>query len=636
LNPAALPEGGIFQGRYQIVRCIKAGGMGAVYEVIHLETRRRRALKVMLPSMVASPEMRARFKLEATVAADIESEHIVETFDAGVDPETGAPFLVMELLRGQDLQRVLKRRRRLPPEETVLLLSQAALALDKTHAAGIVHRDLKPENLFLTQRDNGWPRLKLLDFGIAKVVAQVTQEQMATRSMGTPVYMSPEQIRGDGKLGPPADLYALGQIAYTLLVGEAYWAEESAALASVYPLLLRVTRGMLEPASARAWRRSEVALPAAFDGWFARATNLEEGERFGQASPMIAALGVALGVAGSWEAGGEGQLRAGRASLSWEDAAPAGLATPMSTPGGFSAPRPGEEPARPTPGAEPARAAPWGEQSALDARMLIVPGSAWPTPGGAEPVRPTPGGSEPARPMPWRAEPPRPTPGEAEPVWPTSGGAEPAWPTPGGAEPAWPTPGGAEPARSVGFGGTDVIAPSAGRPAISVGPAGSMAGSSAGKRAARAPGRSAMPAILGGLGLLAGGGIALAVFFGLHGRASDGGAAVAPESTTAGAARSASPLASATVDLRPAVVASAPAPAPSASAPPGPSSSSTTTAATRNEGHGDPDTPAPPRPPSEHRTADQLFGAPASPPPKASSTPKPAAKGQAAPDTMGF
>src|SRR5690349_7588194 len=95
--------GAVFHGRYEVVRCLKHGGMGAIYEVIHIETRRRRALKLMLPSIVSNVDMHARFKLEATVAADIESEHIVETFDAGIDKETGVPFLVMELLRGEDL-----------------------------------------------------------------------------------------------------------------------------------------------------------------------------------------------------------------------------------------------------------------------------------------------------------------------------------------------------------------------------------------------------------------------------------------------------------------------------------------------------------------------------------------------------
>src|SRR5262245_49166706 len=172
--PAPLTRGSRFHGRYEIVRCIKAGGMGAVYEVIHTQTRRRCALKVMLPGLVVDPEMRARFQLEATVAADVHSEHIVETYDAGIDEATGTPFIVMELLRGEELAATVLRRGALPAAEAIELLNHAALALDRTHAAGIVHRDLKPENLFVTARDDGSPRLKVLDFGIAKVVAKNT------------------------------------------------------------------------------------------------------------------------------------------------------------------------------------------------------------------------------------------------------------------------------------------------------------------------------------------------------------------------------------------------------------------------------------------------------------------------------
>src|SRR5688572_11336562 len=119
--------------------------MRAFYEALDHKTRRRRAPKGMLPSLISDPQLGACLPLAATIPADIVGEHVVETFDADVDAETGAPFLVMELLRGEDLANILVERVRLPPEEVILLLSQAARALDKTHAAGIVHRDLKPE-----------------------------------------------------------------------------------------------------------------------------------------------------------------------------------------------------------------------------------------------------------------------------------------------------------------------------------------------------------------------------------------------------------------------------------------------------------------------------------------------------------
>ncbi len=163
-----LQPGVVFHGRYHVLGCIKAGGMGAVYEVLDDKTDTRRALKVMLPNLVERADMRARFALEARICGPIASEHIVHVTDAGVDEETDIPFLVMDLLTGEQLGTMLSRRTRLPPEEVVTYLFQAALALDKTHAAGIVHRDLKPENLFITERDDGSPCLKILDFGIAR------------------------------------------------------------------------------------------------------------------------------------------------------------------------------------------------------------------------------------------------------------------------------------------------------------------------------------------------------------------------------------------------------------------------------------------------------------------------------------
>jgi serine/threonine protein kinase len=294
-NPAALPEGAVFHGRYQIVRCIKAGGMGAVYECIHLTTRKRRALKVILPRIIAAPGMRERFELEARITAEIESEHIVETFDAGIDEATGAPFLVMELLRGDDLDHVLQTCGPFGADETVALLAQAALALDRTHAAGIVHRDLKPQNLFLTTRDDGAPRLKILDFGIAKVVADGAKPMENTEALGSPTYMSPEQATGDGAIGPAADLYTLGHIAYAMLAGQAYWLEEQRVL-PMYTFIGRMIAGPVEPPSMRA-ERWRVTVPATFDAWFARATALAPGDRFDSASAQVAELARALGTA---------------------------------------------------------------------------------------------------------------------------------------------------------------------------------------------------------------------------------------------------------------------------------------------------------------------------------------------------
>src|SRR5690349_18482226 len=143
-----IPPGTVFAGRYEVVRCIARGGMGAIYEVVHTETARRRALKVILPDKLRSPELQQRFRQEAKVAAQIESDFIVDVFDAGVDEATRMPFMVMELLKGENLEDRLDKVGPMAPAEVVTILHQLALALEKTHAANIVHRDLKPENLF--------------------------------------------------------------------------------------------------------------------------------------------------------------------------------------------------------------------------------------------------------------------------------------------------------------------------------------------------------------------------------------------------------------------------------------------------------------------------------------------------------
>src|SRR5262249_35478634 len=161
-------------------------------------------------------DLRARFELEARVTGSISSDHVVRTFDAGVDESSRAPFLVLELLEGDELGKLLRRKKLLPPREAIPLLMQTAMGLAKMHAAGIVHRDLKPENLFVTMRDDGTPCLKILDFGVAKIVSSTGQTK-TTSVIGTPTYMSPEQIVDARKVNTAADIYALAQIAFAML-----------------------------------------------------------------------------------------------------------------------------------------------------------------------------------------------------------------------------------------------------------------------------------------------------------------------------------------------------------------------------------------------------------------------------------
>ena len=291
----SLADGTVFAGRYRLVRCIASGGMGAVYEAVHLETQRRRALKVMHPHLFGSEEMRERFKLEARIAAQVESEFIVDVSDAGVDEATRMPFLVMELLRGEELGDRLKRVGRLPPHEVVSHLQQAAWALDRTHAASIVHRDLKPANLFLTQREDGSLRIKILDFGVAKLIAEGATSAGATRSLGTPLYMAPEQFRTGAGLTGAADIYALGMMAYTLLVGEAYWHAEARGSGNVIAFALAAALGPMEPATRRAASRG-VMLPPTFDAWFARVAAVNPADRHPTASEAVRTLAEVLGV----------------------------------------------------------------------------------------------------------------------------------------------------------------------------------------------------------------------------------------------------------------------------------------------------------------------------------------------------
>jgi serine/threonine-protein kinase len=361
-HPAALPPDAVFHGRYRVVRALAAGGMGAVYEVVDEVTTARRALKTMLPEVVADPDLRARFAQEARITGDIESDHIVRVSDAGVDEATATPFLVMDLLRGEDLRQIIGERGALPAAEVVRHLGQVGMALDKTHAAGIVHRDLKPDNLFVTRRDDGTTCVKVLDFGIAKVIA-AGQSQDPTRPVGTPLYMAPEQIRGEGGLGPAADLYALGHIAYDMLTGEPYWSEERAGKLPLLQLYGTLAAGPKEPASTRARRRAVTSsgtpllagdLPRAFDGWFARATAAKAGDRFERASEMVAALADALGVAAPTPAKGVAE-RAEQAAKSKAIAAAATLVT------------------TPVPGHTPTRS--WTGKAAVGERLPEPPGA---------------------------------------------------------------------------------------------------------------------------------------------------------------------------------------------------------------------------------------------------------------------
>jgi hypothetical protein len=283
ISASSLPE--TIASRYRPIRLIASGGMGTVYEVEHLVTGERLALKVLWSNANASSEALARFKHEVRASARIRSDHVVRVTDADVAPELGAvPFLVMELLEGTDLERAAAA---VPPAPAVVLewLRQVARAIDKAHRAGIVHRDLKPENLFLTTRGDGTPLVKILDFGIVKMIEEGTGATGTGQILGTPKYMAPEQATANAPITPATDRCAIGLIAYRLLTGESYYQ------GGVMVVLGELLHGRLQPPSERVSR-----LGTAFDAWFLKACHRNPGERFDTAFEQIEALAVALGL----------------------------------------------------------------------------------------------------------------------------------------------------------------------------------------------------------------------------------------------------------------------------------------------------------------------------------------------------
>lgn len=213
------PIGSTFGGKYKVIGLLGEGGMGAVFEVEHVFTKKRFALKWMPPAMAKNTEAIERFAQEARLSCAIDHPNIVDVFD--VCFEEGAMFLVMELLRGESLGERIERGP-MDPLECISLLLPVLHGLDETHAIGIIHRDLKPDNVFLTQTRPQLPIVaKLLDFGISKIL-QGSDAMRLTASgmmMGTAHYMAPEQARDAASAGAQADVYSFGVMLYEALSG---------------------------------------------------------------------------------------------------------------------------------------------------------------------------------------------------------------------------------------------------------------------------------------------------------------------------------------------------------------------------------------------------------------------------------
>jgi len=216
-----LRPGNLVADRYEVIRLIGEGGMGSVYEAKHKEIEKRVALKILNRELCNSAEIFKRFKQEAKIAGSIGHLNICEVLDFGVT-EDGLAFLVMEYLEGESLRSIIEREGRLPIDVSLEIIKQVLDGLEEVHGRGIVHRDLKPENIFITNVKGHGLVVKILDFGISKIRMPGSGSMTMTKTgamMGTPYYMSPEQIRGSKDVDHRTDIYSCGVILYEMVTG---------------------------------------------------------------------------------------------------------------------------------------------------------------------------------------------------------------------------------------------------------------------------------------------------------------------------------------------------------------------------------------------------------------------------------
>jgi len=282
LGAAPAAVGDTIAGRYRIDAWLGQGAMAVVFRATHLGTSQDCALKLVLPHIVERPEVRELFLKEARVGARIgRNPHIVDVIDAGFDEVRNVPFLAMELLEGEPLDRYIKNHGAASPALVRTIFLQVADALEQAHNKGVVHRDLKPGNLFLTFDRKKQAHIKLVDFGIAKVMEQ--EVQRTATQIGTPAYAAPEQLGMQLRniaakqaviisttVGPTTDVWALGLIAYELLIGAPpghLW--NTAEHTELLDLLMGIVLEPTPKATQRAGSKAH-ALPKGFDEWLER------------------------------------------------------------------------------------------------------------------------------------------------------------------------------------------------------------------------------------------------------------------------------------------------------------------------------------------------------------------------------
>jgi eukaryotic-like serine/threonine-protein kinase len=256
-------------GKYRIVRFLGEGGMGAVYEGLHVEIGKRVAIKLISPALADIPEARARFLLEAQLTSRVRHPHTVDVTDIGT--EGGRAFLVMEYLEGEDLAKHLRRHGPLPFDQVVDIALPTLAAVAAAHQEGIVHRDLKPQNIFLTKMPDGTIHPKVLDFGISKAPASEHSPVRTSGVMlGSPSYFAPEQVQDPKAISPASDQYALGVILYECVTGRLPY--EGSNLAAIFQAIVM---GTCQP--ARVYRPD---LPEPLARIIAKAMSIEPGDRY--------------------------------------------------------------------------------------------------------------------------------------------------------------------------------------------------------------------------------------------------------------------------------------------------------------------------------------------------------------------
>ena len=276
-------EGDILAGKYRVERVLGAGGMGVVVAAHHVDLDERMAIKFLLPEMLADADAVSRFAREARAAVKIKSEHVARVFDVGT-LETGAPYMVMEFLEGGDLAAWLRQRGAMPVEQAVEFVLQACVAVAEAHSLGIVHRDLKPANLFCVRGADGRLFIKVIDFGISKLTtfnAPGAGAMTKTSAiMGSPLYMSPEQMQSSRDVDARTDIWALGVVLYEFLSGRVPFTGNTMA-----EIIIQVATH--SPASVRALRPD---LPKGLEGVVHRCLEKDRGRRYRHIGELAVAL----------------------------------------------------------------------------------------------------------------------------------------------------------------------------------------------------------------------------------------------------------------------------------------------------------------------------------------------------------